>query len=169
MLQEVSAFHFKVIPSHSNKCSSNLCFACAGVDIAFFGNTPPVKDSLQPFIVSIDSDEHGYEANYQELKTNCQWLTSYPLDDLEAHTIEISKIIGVGVDFAVVTVGNNTPLEDSTLIVDDVNEEITWHGNWNEHRGLKYATGLLDGRPFGNGTKESSTVGDSMEFTFAGE
>ncbi|KAK7461759.1 hypothetical protein VKT23_008189 [Stygiomarasmius scandens] len=141
-----------------------------GTDIAFFGNTPHLEDTLEPFKVSIDSDE-VYKAFYPEARTNCQWFTSYTLNDSKIHTIEFSQLNNIVVDFAVITVGDHTPLFDSTIIVDDSNEEIFWDGQWNEHEGLKYVTGTLNtdvGRPFGNGTKESTNVGDSMEFTFAG-
>ncbi|KAF5346010.1 hypothetical protein D9758_013882 [Tetrapyrgos nigripes] len=77
-------------------------------------------------------------------------------------------MVQIDIDYAVVTVGSSTPMQGSTIIVDDLNEEITWNGQWAERRGIAYVTGLDDGRPFGNGTKESSNIGDSMEFTFAG-
>ncbi|THU98384.1 hypothetical protein K435DRAFT_661023, partial [Dendrothele bispora CBS 962.96] len=141
-----------------------------GTDIAFFGITPHANNAL-PFVVTIDSGTK-YNAIYPEAQTNCQWFTSYALNDSEVHTVEISALSQINVDFAVVTVGNTTPLDGTTIIVDDLSEEITWNGQWEKHTGLKYVTAddpsFDDGRPFGNGTRESTNVGDSMSFTFAG-
>ncbi|THU98380.1 hypothetical protein K435DRAFT_753052 [Dendrothele bispora CBS 962.96] len=150
----------------NNTRTGSMSVSFQGIDIAFFGNTPPADNAL-PFVVTIDS-ETNYNATYPEIRTNCQWFTSYALDDSKVHTVEISALNQIDVDFVVVTVGNTTPLDGTTIIVDDLSEEITWNGQWKKHTGLKYVTGLDDGRPFGNGTRESNNVGDSMSFTFAG-
>jgi len=107
--------------------------------------------------------------NYPEPEVNCQWYTSYTLDDTSTHRIEASQLDKVSIDFAVITAGNNTPLTGKTIIVDDSSPEIKWSGQWQEQSNYKFPAGVDIGRPFGNATHTSANVGDSMTFQFAGE
>ncbi|KAK7472219.1 hypothetical protein VKT23_000341 [Stygiomarasmius scandens] len=137
-----------------------------GTSIAFVGNTPH-PNSSQSFTVSIDGSE-GALMNYPEPGVNCQWYTSYTLDDASTHHIQASQLDKVSVDFAVITAGNNTPLTGKTIIVDDNSPEIQWSGQWQEQSNYTFPAGVDVSRPFGNGTHTSANVGDSTTFQFAG-
>ncbi|KAK7442495.1 hypothetical protein VKT23_016093 [Stygiomarasmius scandens] len=135
-----------------------------GTSIAFVGSSPDVSP---PYLVSIDGSEDT-TSDYPELAVDSQWYTSEMLEDT-LHSVQVSNLNGTDVDFAVVTIGENTPLEEQTIIVDDNSSEIIWNGQWQERTDYRYPTGITDARPFQDGAHISTDVGDTMAFQFAGE
>ncbi|KAJ7670912.1 hypothetical protein DFH06DRAFT_143334 [Mycena polygramma] len=105
----------------------------------------------------------------------------------------LSNANGLAIDYALVTAGDSTNLQGQTIIVDDASPEIFWNGNWVAHDNLTVSVqcsipGLdifKQGTPVGNPdhtagffvdmpshantTHQSSNVGDSFTFQFAGE
>ncbi|KAJ7670862.1 hypothetical protein DFH06DRAFT_1125145 [Mycena polygramma] len=104
----------------------------------------------------------------------------------------LSNANGLAIDYALVTAGDSTNLQGQTIIVDDASPEIFWNGNWVAHDNLTVSVqcsipGLdifKQGTPVGNPdhtagffvdmpshantTHQSSNVGDSFTFQFAG-
>ncbi|KAJ3850318.1 hypothetical protein EV368DRAFT_84649 [Lentinula lateritia] len=78
--------------------------------------------------------------------TITQWYDS-PVLDNELHTVNLSNLV-VDVDYAIVTVGQTTPLgSTSTIIVDVSNTEIKYQGSgWNPS-----GTSLMMNRGWANG------------------
>ncbi|KAJ7668784.1 hypothetical protein DFH06DRAFT_982652, partial [Mycena polygramma] len=64
------------------------------------------------------------------------------------------------------TAGNTTNLQEQTIIVDDANPEIFWNGNWINNTG--YFPFIANVSSHANTTHQSSNVGDSFTFQFAG-
>ncbi|THU98137.1 hypothetical protein K435DRAFT_856961 [Dendrothele bispora CBS 962.96] len=140
-----------------------------GTSIAFIGSSP--QSSLpQSFRLSIDGSE-DVTMTYPEPELSFQWYMSPILED-SLHQIEISELIHTNVDFAVITVGDNTSLTGQTIILDDSSPEITWNGKWQEETNQTFdpsGSGEYHPiRPLKNGTHTSTSVGDSMTFQFAG-
>jgi len=97
-----------------------------------------------------------------------QWYKSPDLADGK-HTIRVSGLATTSVDFAVVTAGENTPLSGKTVVVDNESAAISYSGAWTRNEGQINVGTLPDGRPYGNSTHRTSSVGDSMSFRFTGE
>ncbi|KAJ7584357.1 hypothetical protein C8J56DRAFT_789922 [Mycena floridula] len=145
----------------------------AGTGILFVGNAPELSDAASPksFNVSIDSNAL-YVAKFQFPSGINQWYHQFyqsPLLLDGKHSINLSSIV-TGVDYAVVTAGQTTPLSGTTILVDDDNPEITYSGSgWQRNTDLiQVGSGYLDAEPVGNATHRSATVGDSFSFQFSG-
>ncbi|KAJ3885575.1 hypothetical protein GG344DRAFT_11113, partial [Lentinula edodes] len=79
-----------------------------------------------------------------------------PVLDDGLHTVNLSKF-AVDVDYAIITVGQTTPLgSTSTIIVDDSNTEIKHQGSW------------AHGPPLGNSTHRINSLGNAFRFQFSG-
>ncbi|KIK60516.1 hypothetical protein GYMLUDRAFT_261491 [Collybiopsis luxurians FD-317 M1] len=79
--------------------------------------------------------------------------------------------IAVALDYALITPGKTTPLEGSTVVVDDTDREMIYEGNgWNTttNEVTTCFDGCTHGLPLGNGTHKTRTVGDRLKFMFAG-
>ncbi|EEB91236.1 hypothetical protein MPER_10438, partial [Moniliophthora perniciosa FA553] len=137
-----------------------------GTSIAFFGNTPS-SDNLPIFSINIDSKTSS--AGYPELRMDTQWYTSPILAD-EPHKITLYNLDQIDVDYAIITPGDQTPLEGTTLTVDDSNPEIVYHGVWDKQTGQQFhpGGGWADVRPLRDTTHTSGNTGDSFIFQFAG-
>ena len=70
---------------------------------------------------------------------------------------------GTSIDFAIVEVGTQTNLTQSTIVVDNVSPLISYSGHWSQDNNL-----LEWGFPYGNSTHRSSTAGDTFTFWFTG-
>ncbi|KAJ3733637.1 hypothetical protein DFJ43DRAFT_1068117 [Lentinula guzmanii] len=142
-----------------------------GTAISFAGSTPSSANSPTWFIASIDSGDQVNctfpNAGLTQYYT--QWYESPVLDD-GLHTVNLSSLV-VDVDYAIVTVGQTTPLGDtSTIIVDDPNTEIEYQGGgWTmNNASLVMNGGWANGPPLGNSTHRTNSVGDSFKFQFSG-
>ena len=97
-----------------------------------------------------------------------QWFQSPKLSDGK-HTITVSNLaFGTSIDFAIVNVGNQTPLTGQTIVVDDDNPSILYTSHWSRNTNKFIAGTLPVGYPYGNSTHRSSTPGDTFTFRFTG-
>ncbi|KAJ7471071.1 hypothetical protein FB451DRAFT_1559547 [Mycena latifolia] len=144
----------------------SFSYTFQGTSIAFYGNTSP-SDKAQTMSVQINSDS-AYQSTYPAPQEYRQWYASPTLSDA-AHTIVVDNLVLVDLDYATVTAGPNTPLNGTTLIVDDDDPEIIYAGNWMTNKNF-FTTGhgQPSGLPFQNATRQSNTIGDSLTFQFAG-
>jgi hypothetical protein len=135
--------------------------------VAFFGITPPANSS-QTLAVSIDgSVPTNTSYNDPSPPSYRQWYQSPNLPE-GSHNITLTNITTTSLDFAVVTVGNNTPLAGQVAIVDNEDPSITFKGNWKRSQDPSISRQFANGLPFHNSTQDSSTIGDSLTFRFNG-
>ncbi|PBK67112.1 hypothetical protein ARMSODRAFT_339052 [Armillaria solidipes] len=138
-----------------------------GISIAFTGNTPGTSNK-QDFSVSIDGAD-AYVASYPSSAEYLQWYMSPTLEEGN-HTITLSEMNNIDVDYAIVAVGNQTTVQGKDILVDDTSNATVWTGNWQTNTStLAHVTRVfVDNHPLGNSTKDSSTAGDSFSFQFTG-
>ncbi|EDR08283.1 uncharacterized protein LACBIDRAFT_327392 [Laccaria bicolor S238N-H82] len=96
-----------------------------------------------------------------------QWYQTPTLIDGK-HTVLLSHVLGTALDYAVVTVGEDTPLGTNRIIVDNEDLSITYKGSWSRSIAEFDAGSLPDGFPYHNSTQRSSTPGDIFTFQFSG-
>jgi hypothetical protein len=139
-----------------------------GTSAAFVGNTPP-SSSPQTATVQIDNGT-SFVVSYQDPNPQnyMQWFTTSTLPDGE-HTIRMSNLSYISVDYAIVKVGNHTPLADKTVIVDDDSPLIQYSGKWSRSTNKFIPGNLPTGYPYGNITHHSSNPGDTLSFQFSGK
>ncbi|KAJ7586485.1 hypothetical protein C8J56DRAFT_1084909 [Mycena floridula] len=87
------------------------------------------------------------------------------------HTIDITQLPYIGLDFILVTPGTTTPLSGKTVIVDDDYANIQYVGHWQTSKGqqLQGPWGDDDREPvwaFQNATHETTTPGDYFQFGY---
>ncbi|KAG6907922.1 hypothetical protein DXG01_006852 [Tephrocybe rancida] len=147
---------------------ASLTVSFQGTSIAFVGNSPYVRCS-QYVYVSIDGGEASQQAYTDSSPQNTiQWYKSRTLSD-GSHTISITRIAGVALDYMVVTAGLTTPLSGQTLIVDDGDSAISYSGSWSNPSGRYVTDGSSVGfYAHGNAVHTTSSVGASMTFQFTG-
>jgi hypothetical protein len=140
----------------------------AGTFVTFIGNTPE-SSAAQTATVQIDNGT-SFVINFDDPKpqTYKQWFTTPTLPDGK-HTVTMSDLYSISVDYAVVKVGSQTSLVGQTVIVDDDSSLIQYAGQWS-HNTNKFIPGNLPkGYPYGNGTHRSSNPGDTFTFQFSGK
>jgi hypothetical protein len=139
-----------------------------GTSVAFFGVTPPVFANSQTLAVSIDGSA-PYNTSYSDPNPQSyrQWYQSPSLED-GTHNIELSHIAGTSFDFAVVTVGNSTPLADEHVIVDNDDPGITFDGKWTRSQDMFNSGPQPDGFPYHNTTHQATSAGTSFTYRFSG-
>uniref|UniRef100_A0A0W0GFF7 Uncharacterized protein n=1 Tax=Moniliophthora roreri TaxID=221103 RepID=A0A0W0GFF7_MONRR len=148
-----------------NETFASFSLSFQGISIAFFGNSP-AQDNSPTFSINIDSQTSS--ATYPELRADTQWYTSPILTD-EPHKITLSNLDQIDVDYAIITPGDQTPLEGTTLTVDDSDPEIVYYGQWKTQNGQRFDQGTeISVRPLRNTTHTSTSSGDSFVFQFAG-
>ncbi|KAF8968104.1 hypothetical protein BDZ97DRAFT_1655524 [Flammula alnicola] len=138
-----------------------------GTSIAFVGNTPAAPSS-QSIAVSIDGGAE-YETSYDDPtpQSYLQWYQSPTLPE-GTHTIAVNQVAGTSLDYAIVTVGPNTPLTGKTILLDNEDPAIQYSGGWTRNTDRFDAGNLPDGLPYHNSTHRSSTPGDIITFRFQG-
>lgn len=138
-----------------------------GISIAFTGNTPGAS-TKQNFSVSIDGAD-AYVASYPSPAEYLQWYMSPTLKEGN-HTITLSEMDNIEVDYAIVAVGNQTAVQGKDILVDDTSDRTVRTGNWQTNTStLAHITRVfVDNHPLGNSTRDSSTAGDSFTFQFTG-
>jgi hypothetical protein len=141
-----------------------------GIGIAMWGNT---ASTMQDFRIQIDGNsKYRTSTTDPTPQTYMQWYQSPVLSDGQ-HTLNISDIHGIALDFILITPGPTTLLGGKTLILDDSHVAITYRGTgWKNVAGVRYRE--FEGRkstvkPFQNGTHQTSTEGDSFSFPYSGE
>jgi hypothetical protein len=136
--------------------------------VAFFGNTPPAKDS-QWSMFSIDGSP-PYNSSFMDPAppSSRQWYQSPTLPEGQ-HNITITHIASTSVDYAVVNAGQTTPLLGQVLIIDDNDPSITYGGSWTRNTSM-FSTSYdpFIGLPFGNATHQTTSTGASATFSFIG-
>ncbi|KAK0188326.1 hypothetical protein F5146DRAFT_1122553 [Armillaria mellea] len=156
--------HSSIWAKHSNASNStygSFSVTFEGISIAFTGNTPPSTDK-QNFSVFID-ESYAY-AEYM------QWFLS-PMLEEGKHTITLTGMHETDVDYALVSVGNQTTVIGKDIVVDSLSDGIVWVGNWQTNTSTlltDIAGPYIVHRPLGNSTKDSRTVGNSFSFQFTG-
>ncbi|KAK7029554.1 hypothetical protein VNI00_014431 [Paramarasmius palmivorus] len=144
----------------------------ASFSFSFYGTSVAISgvsriENSPSFSVAIDSQQSS-SLTFSEMAMNTEWYTSQILPD-ELHQITVSDLDQVVVDYAIVTPGDSTPLQGSTIAVDDSSPEIVYHGNWRKETGQTFNTTLeLFVRPLRNTIHTSTAPGDSFVFQFAG-
>jgi len=141
----------------------------AGTSIAFTGNTP-VATRSQSITVSIDGGT-PYTTYYMDPspQTYIQWYQS-PILSEGQHTITVDGVDGTDIDYATITVGQNSALSGKKVIVDSDDPSIHYSGSWirNTDRFIPGHTYTIPGVPFRNSTYRSKTPGDTITFQFTG-
>jgi len=97
-----------------------------------------------------------------------QWFTTPTLPDGK-HTITMTNLYTIAIDYAVIKVGNQTSLNGQTVIVDDDSSLIQYSGQWSRSTNKFIPVNLQSGRPYGNLTHRTSNPGDTFAFRFSGE
>jgi hypothetical protein len=149
-------------------CELAVLSGCSGTSVAFFGNTPPARDS-QWSLYSIDGGPaHNSSFMDPSPSSSRQWYQSPVLPDGQ-HNITITHIASTSVDYAVITAGENTPLLRQVLIVDDADPSVSYGGSWTQNTGM-FTTSYdpFIGLPYGNSTHQTTSVGASATFSFTG-
>ncbi|CAA7267297.1 unnamed protein product [Cyclocybe aegerita] len=147
--------------------AGSFSFDFEGTSAAFFGVTPS-PSALQNITVSIDGaapTTSGF--GDPALRSYRQWYQSPELLDGE-HTIAISGVEGISIDYAVVRASSSTSLRDKRVIVDDDDPSVRYSGNWVRNGDEFKAGHIPSGTPFQNGTHRSWVVGDKFSFDFTG-
>jgi len=146
----------------------NFNDASAGTSIAFTGNTPATTLS-QSIIVSIDGGT-PYNTSYMDPAppSYFQWFQSPTLTEGQ-HTIKVDGIDGTSLDYATITVGQNTPLLGKTVIVDNEDPLVHYSGTWTRTPDKFIPGHIPSGLPFRNSTHRTTTPGDSITFQFTGQ
>ncbi|KAF8891343.1 hypothetical protein BD779DRAFT_197939 [Infundibulicybe gibba] len=146
----------------------SLDFAFHGTAVAFYGNT---GTGLQNATVSIDGGSPYNSSFPGPSQQYLQWYQSPQLQEGN-HTISLTNLADVSVDFIVVTAGPSTPLSNQTVIVDDDDPSIHYTGNWGRDGGLfspDSSTNNPSGKSFHNGTHRSlAAEGDALTLEFTG-
>ncbi|KJA17884.1 hypothetical protein HYPSUDRAFT_70381 [Hypholoma sublateritium FD-334 SS-4] len=148
----------------------NMKMGFNGISVALFGNTPPGTGAPRTFAVSIDGTTPYYVAYTDPSPpTYMQWYQS-PLLEEGDHNISLSNIAGgASVDFAVVSVGEDTPLSDTLIITDNDDLAFNYTGQWlrSQHA---FISGLQkpNGNPYYNSTHQTSDVGSFFTYQFTG-
>ena len=140
---------------------------CSGTSVAFIGNTP-APPSSQTATVQIDNGT-VFNITYDDPSppTYKQWFQSPKLSDGK-HTITVSNLATTSIDFAIVYIGNQTPLTGQTIVVDNDSPSVLYSGHWSRNTNKFIAGTLPAGYPYGNSTHRSSTPGDTFTFRFTG-
>jgi hypothetical protein len=85
------------------------------------------------------------------------------------HTIKVDGIFGgTSLDYATITVGQNTLLSGKKIIVDNDDSTVHYSGGWTRNTDKFVPGGLPKGLPFQNSTHRSTTPGDTITFLFSG-
>ncbi|KDR78324.1 hypothetical protein GALMADRAFT_245443 [Galerina marginata CBS 339.88] len=139
-----------------------------GTSIAFFGITPPVFTDSQILTVSIDGST-PYNTTYSDPnpQTYRQWYQSPLLAD-GTHNVALSHIAGTSFDYAVVTVGDSTPLASEHVIVDNDDPAMVFDGRWRRSQDLFNSGPQPDGFPYHNTTHQTTYIGSSFTYRFSG-
>lgn len=149
-------------------CSYLMSDQYPGTSAAFIGNSAPAS-APQTAVVQIDNGT-SYVYTYQDPNPQnyMQWFTT-PTLPAGNHTVTLSNLTLISLDYAVVKVGDHTPLGGQTIIVDDDSPLIQYSGQWSRNSNKFIPGNLPTGFPYGNVTHRSSNPGDTFTFQFTGK
>ena len=141
--------------------------------MALIGSTGPNPynhTTSQTFQVSIDGTKpYTTSTTDSDPPHYMQWYQS-PLLSAGMHTIVLSALSGLAVDYVVITPAPDTLLTGETLMVDDSYEGISYSGNWQTTSNTTFAGGtIFYSHAFQNTSHQTSTVGDSFLFSYTGQ
>jgi hypothetical protein len=141
------------------------------------GNTPPTTNAnSQTVEVTID-DNTPYSSSTGDTHPQdyMQWYQS-PVLPSGHHSVTISQMQGLAVDYLVITPAYDTPLNGETLIVDDTYSGIQYLGSgWSsfvsDFSFLENTVNnaAINAQGFQNGTHQTSDIGDSFTFSYTGK
>jgi len=149
---------------------SRLALNCwfSGTSLSIYGVTPP-SSSSQEYAVTIDSGVASVQTYGDPNPPSYRmWYESSPLPDGE-HTVTLSRLADSSVDFAVVGVGESTPLLEERLIVDNEDLGISYKGQWRRSQEMFNSGPLADGAPYRRTTHRTENVGDTFTVRFTGK
>ncbi|KAJ3488305.1 hypothetical protein NLJ89_g11631 [Agrocybe chaxingu] len=144
-------------------------FDFEGTLVSFFGVTP-LPSATRNITASIDGatpTTSGFGFGDFASPSYRQWYQSPELPDGK-HTITVSGIEGISVDYAIVRTSNSTSFRGKRIIVDNDDPSIHYSGSWVRNRDEFKAGNIPSGTPFQNGTHRSWVVGDKASFNFTG-
>ncbi|KAF9023479.1 hypothetical protein BDZ89DRAFT_1069848 [Hymenopellis radicata] len=146
--------------------SGSFSYTFTGKSIAFTGTPPTAGITTTNFSVMIDDTTSAAQFDASLPVQYGQWYQSPELDDGE-HTITVSDLERVGVDYALVT--TTSPQDRSDVVVDDSDSSITYSGNWSESASLhSNASQVLPSSSFGGGTHDGGSGSSLFSFPFHG-
>ncbi|KAJ7598056.1 hypothetical protein C8J56DRAFT_1021981 [Mycena floridula] len=152
--------------------TASLQLPFQGTSVALYGITTVQGIGIQnsqSFQVTMDGAT-PYTANTGDSPPHyIQWFQSRLVDQGD-HVLQLDNINGTGVDYAVVTPGQDTPLDGQTLMVDDSYTNINYVNHWETQFAKKIigAGSLYSGSSFQNTTHETDIVGAYMNFSWTG-
>lgn len=129
------------------------------------------EDQVDSFQVQIDQAPRHVQVmtGSHSLSPNTlfQWYTSPLLPDGH-HTVSISSLLSSqSVDYVVISPGATTLLGSETLLLDDSDSHIVWHGSgWESTNDDSHDRGPL---PPQNGMRVTTKLGDSFKVPFRGK
>jgi hypothetical protein len=169
-----------------------------GASVSLFGVTPPrqynqtigiADPASDKDIITQPKDYRPY--TYPSAAFGGQFYTSGILPAPGQMLLGLSNANGIAIDYALVTASNSTNLQGQTILVDDASPEIFWDGSWSaqdnftmpvpcliptpeayENATLNYPKGVsftANMSAHANTCHQSSNVGASLTFQFAGE
>ena len=97
-----------------------------------------------------------------------QWYQSPALSEGK-HTIKVDGVDGTSLDYATITVGENTPLAGKKVIVDNEDPAVHYSGTWTRTPDEFLPGHIPSGLPFRNSTHRSTTAGNTITFQFSGQ
>ena len=120
-------------------------------------------------MVTIDGGT-PYNTSYMDPipQTYLQWYQSPTLAEGN-HTIRVDGVGGTSLDYATISVGQNTPLSGKKIIVDNDDSTVHYSGSWTRNTDHFIPGGVPKGLPFRNSTHRSTTPGDTITFLFSGQ
>ncbi|KAF7332882.1 hypothetical protein MVEN_02393500 [Mycena venus] len=164
---------FGVTPPNQYNQTIGIADPASNKDIT----TPPKDSDYRPYM-------------YPSAAFGGQFYTSGTLPAPGQMVLGLSNANGIAIDYVLVTASNSTNLQGQTIIVDDANPEIFWNGSWSaqdnftapvpclipspeayENATLNYPKGVsftANMSSHANTFHQSSNVGDSFTFQFAG-
>jgi hypothetical protein len=148
----------------------SLTLAILGTSVAFIGVTPP-SSQPQTFMVSIDN-RTSINTSFSDPNPSSyrQWYQSPTLSD-GLHTITLSNLTNSSIDFALVTVGTQTPIKEERIVVDDNASGLNFSAGWRKDRDKFNLGGSvpISGFTLSNSTHDTETVGNSFSYKFSGK
>ena len=131
----------------------------------------PLNSLSQSIIVSIDGGT-PYNTLCTDLTSPSylKWYQSPTLSEGK-HIIKVDNLNGTSLDYATITVGENTSLSRKKVIVDnDDLGAVHYFGSWiRTEEGFPPGGNILAGLPFRGSTHRSATPGDTITFRFSGQ
>lgn len=99
-----------------------------------------------------------------------QWYKSPTLPDGQ-HSITLSNLTGSSIDYALVSLGPQTPIAGERIVVDDSDSGIKFSAGWRSDRDKFNVGGSvpISGFTLGNSTHDTETVGSAFTYKFSGK